>query len=466
MAISDIIVIALLALFGVIGVLIAVKKSALSLAAFVLAFVVAFFLSTVVAEAMMNIDAIRLFVIGGDGWSLYTWIHGGIGESLSAHYPVDFAALEAGAENPTALGTNFYAPIIEIIKGYGGYSAQFTIDQGLSLYLAFLMFSAIIGVALFIVIRLLLMIVTAIIKSFIDKRKTAATRLFGLVVGMVQGLGVSLAVLITLSTMGGLTFVSAFDTMSSDIQNSVIATHVNDWAYGMRNSLMLPNADMYGRIVELSGFTVKEEDKSDDLGTRLIGKDLEMYNDFYNLNYLNDNPYYETTDGYGVEPEDKAKDMFDYTLYTDSGFDRAVKAITEYNAAAAEKIKTSGTLIDLGMNSEKITLYLEYIHDGKNSIHNIWRGNNGNQQPIYVLLTNYENYIDNNKALTTESAIQAANAELTNQFNVIKNEFSRLKEQYNNITEFFGALDFDSLLPAEAYQIPAPAPEDVPVVAE
>lgn len=453
MAISDIIVIALLALFGVIGVLIAVKKSLLSLAAFLVAFVIAFFLSTVVAEALMGIEGIRTFVIGGDGWSLYTWIHGGIGESVSAHYPIDWTTLELlPDQTPTALGTNFYAPILEIVKGFG-YTAQFTADQGVSLYLAFIMFSAIVGVALFIVIRLLLIIVTAIIKSFIEKRKSGVARFFGLLVGMVEGFCVSLALMIILSTMGGLTFVEAFNNISGDMETSVIAKHVNGWAYGIRNGVFLPNADMYGRIVELSGFTVKEEDKEDDRGSRLIGKDIEMYNDLYNLNYLNGNPYYTDLEGYGVEPDDKTRDMFDYTLYSDSGFGAAVKAITEFNAASAEKIKEAGSLLNLGMTNTEITLYIEYIHDAKNSIHNIWRGNNGDQQPIFVLLSNYETYIDQNKNLATESAITAANAELTKQYNDLVSEFGRLKDQYNNISEHFGTIDWDEIIPTRAYQI-------------
>lgn len=459
MAISDIILIALVALFGVIGVLVAVKKKALGFAAFVVAFLIAFFLANVVAEALLTIDGVRSFVLGNSGWSLYTWIYGGLGETLNTHYPIDWTTYEM-AGTPTALGTSFFAPIVEIIKNYA-YTPQFTADQGLALYMAFLMFSAIVGTGLFIVIRVILIVVTTMIKAFINhKKKTGATRAFGLLVGMVQGFVVSLVLLVMVSSMGGLLFLNLSSdaespkTIGSDMESSVITKTVGGWAYGVRDALFLPNFDMYGRIVEKSGFTVKEEDVSPGNGTGLIGHDLEMYNYLKNLNYYSGDPYTKNADGYGVEPADKDLYYINYKLYKEMGFGNAVKAILDYNNAAAQIIKDAGTLIDLGMPATKIQTYIEYIHEASNSINNIWRANNGIYDSIYVMLENYNNTLANNKHVTSESAINDANGEFINQYNKIMEQFERIQNQYDNISEFFGPLDISELLPESAYQIP------------
>ena len=450
MAISDIIVIALIALFGVIGVLIAVKKSLLSLAAFIVAFAVAFFMSNVIAEAMLNVGAIRFFVIGNDGWSLYSWINGGLGESLDKHYPIDLATLEMMPDAiPTALGTNFYAPIFEIV-GKFTYSAQFTIGQGVSLYLAFLMFSTIIGIGLFIVVRLILIVVTTIIKAFFGKTKTGAQRGFGLVAGMVQGLVVSIALLIALSAVGGLTFVGAFDSISSDIESSVIAKHVSNWAYAIRNGAHLPDENMYGRIVELSGFTIRQEDKDRTDETDLIGPDLEMYNYLRNLNYINGDPY-KIEDGHGVEPSDKENGRINAAEFEASGFKAAIEAIMAYNDAAAEKIQEAGSLYQMEITGSTVSQYLDYIQTGASSIRNIWKANNSGESPIYTLIYNYQHYIESNRPVG-ESAVTAANAELKNQHRKILEEFEKLEAQYSLISEHFGKLDLSELLPETPYE--------------
>ncbi|MCH5351397.1 MAG: hypothetical protein J1F39_05480 [Clostridiales bacterium] len=463
MAISDIIVIALIALFGVIGVLIAVKRSLLSLGAFVVAFVIAFFLANVVAEALLSIDGVRSFVIGNSGWSLYTWIYGGLSGALEAHYPIDMATYEmVSGGTPTALGTSFFAPIIAIIKDYS-YSAQFTADQGLALYMAFVMFSGIVGVGLFVVIRVILVVVETMIKAFIrDKddngKIPGPARAFGLIAGMVKGFAVSISLLILVSTLGGVLFLNLTSdnespkSIGSDIESSVITKHVTGWGFAARDALFLPNFDMYGRIVEASGLTVKEEHV--DSGKGLIAHDLEMYNYFRNLNYYNGDPYTKNADGYGVEPDNVSEYRFEYKRYKEVYFGNVVRAILEYNDAAADKIKEAGTLVDLGMPANKVQTYLEFIHGSTVSINGIWRGSNGGNNSIYVMLENYRNTLERNKMAESEAVINDVNNELISQHKKIIDEFARLQDQYNNISEFFGALDIMSLLPEHAYQIP------------
>ena len=79
--------------------------------------------------------------------------------------------------------------------------------QGRAIYLAFLIFSALCGVGIFFIARFLLMIVTAIIKSYIGKKKTIGSRLLGFVVSFVQGGIIAFALTLVFSCVGGFAFV-------------------------------------------------------------------------------------------------------------------------------------------------------------------------------------------------------------------------------------------------------------------
>ena len=156
MSYVDIAVIALLVLFAGFGILTGVKKSALSLGAFLIAFLIAFFLAKPVAEGFLNIEGVRNFVLGTKGWSLYSWL-----SSFSSAF----------GNGSDFVNSHFYQPVINIISEFPGYTESFTIAQGQAIYYAFLIFSAIIGVGLYIVARILLCIATMIIKSFIGRQK-------------------------------------------------------------------------------------------------------------------------------------------------------------------------------------------------------------------------------------------------------------------------------------------------------
>ena len=155
MAWIDIAILAIVVLFGVFGVLRGIKKSALSLGAFLVAFVLAFFLANVIAEAMLGIDAVKGFVLGNGvfgeegGFSLANLVYQGLGDN------------RAGIGEGSLLAEYYFNPIAEIIAQS---SVNVTPEQGMAIYIAFIMFSAICGVAIFIVVRFLLMIVTAIVK--------------------------------------------------------------------------------------------------------------------------------------------------------------------------------------------------------------------------------------------------------------------------------------------------------------
>lgn len=434
MSIADIIIISLVALFAVIGVLKGVQKSALSTGAFLVAFVLAFFLSKVVAEALLGVDGIRKFVIGTEGWSLYTWIYGGV-ESINVG-STDF------------ISKNFLEPIINIISKYPGYTDAFTVNNGLALYLAFMTFSAVVGVGIFFVARLLLMIVTMIIKSFIPKRKSAVNRLFGFVVGAVRGAVWSLAFTLLFSVVAGFSFLGFVGDFQKEYETSVVAKHVNTIAYSIKNKFYLPDEDMYMRLVEQSGLVVIEGDDDDD--DKLVGSKADIYVNLYNLNY-SEAPYSIDDKGNITVAEDAESKKINTQLFKDTGFAAAIDAIMAYNEAAAESIK-NGSIDALG-NSELHT-YLDVIQDGDTSIFNIMymNGSTVNGQPLVATkLVNYQTQIERAKLLSDESSVDDANRTLIGMYDEIMADFDKLLEQYRSIAPSFGELTVE--LPVEAVQV-------------
>ncbi len=417
MSIVDIVIIALVAMFIVFGIWKGVQRASLGLGAFLIAFVIAFFLAKVVAEALLGIEGIRKFVLGSDGWSLYTWIRKGIGSSVPSEYVI----------------THYYEPITEIIKGFTGYTATFTPNDGLALYCAFLMFSAIVGVGLFLVARLLLCIATMIIKSYIPRRKSGVNRVFGGLVGAVRGFVWALVLTVVFSTMGGLSFVGGFNKIEKEYEDSVIAQKVNDWGYGIRNKMYLPNADMFARLVDKSGLTIDEEEEPPvDV---LHGDKLDIYNYLLNLNYISGAPYgYDSETGEATFDETGCEKI-NPDAYVGTGLDEVFRAIMAYNEQAATSIG-SGSLDE--MDSGTLIRYKSVLWESNNSIYSILVQDS--------LLTNAQNYvikIDELRRTVTESSLAEDNRKLGVMYDEIKSELNALKSLYGDLEPAFGALEFD-----------------------
>ncbi len=338
----DIGIIALVVLCGLIGVLRGAKKSLLALGAFVVSLLLAFFLSNVVAEAFLGIDAIKNFVVGNGAFesefSLANWIYKGLGENT------------AGIPEDAYLYQHFFAPVQEII---GASTVTFDPVQGRAIYLAFMLFSALCGVGIFFVARFLLMIVTAIVKSYIGKKKSIGSRLLGFGVSFVQGGIAAFAVTLVFTCFGGLAFVPGFGKIENEFEhgNAVFCNHLYTGAYAVRNKLFLPDTEMYGRLI---GIVTGGEEIPDPDTEKLAGNRLELFVDINNLNYKND--------PWSVDPETK-KRVFDGNIaeaivaddYKSVGFDGIMQAILDYNAQTAGIIDDTSKLAEIA-DSEFATL--------------------------------------------------------------------------------------------------------------
>lgn len=411
----DIVFIALTVLLGALGVLKGVKKSGLALGAFLVAFVLAFFLSNVVAEALLNVEGIKRFVLGADGFSLYTWIDKAIGT-------------DSGFTASEFQNTYFYQPIMDIISKNGTETAQLFP----ALYIAFTVFSALCGVCLFFVIRLLLVIVTVIIKSYIGRKKSGLSRLFGLILGAGRGFLWAFAITLVFSSIGGLTFASGLQKAENEFENAVIGRPVYEFAYKVKNKFFLPDWNAYDRILKVSGLTVKDDDTNDP--DELIGQKLDTYCDLMNLNYKSGTPYSSETGKLVVNTENAV--AIDPKYYSQSGFDVAVKAILDYNLAAAESIMSDSFDVD---NVTLSTTYKNAIQTGANSLYNC-------MNKMITDLSNYELKISTSKDLKDEDLIGIANKELKVLYDSIVDTINKMKNNYKSMPAFG---DFSVMLPMQ-----------------
>ncbi len=418
---ADIVILALVALFAVIGVLKGVQKSALSLGAFIVAFLIALFLSNVVAEALLNVEAVRRFVMDGDGFSLYTWIKSGLNSDGASEFIVK----------------NYFNPIASVIAAYKGDMTGF---DPVALYTSFVVFAAIVGVGLFIVARLILCIVTMIIKSYIPRKKSAGNRAFGALVGVVRGAVWAFALCVVFSSLGGLTFTSGLDKAESEFEKSVVGKPFLQFSYDFRNAAILPDTDMFSRIVTASGFAVKPGDEEED---PVKEKRNDLCSSIMNLNYESGFVSYDPLTGQ-VITNDGAKPL-DAQDYTASGFDEAVRAITEYNESMVDAIRSGA--ID-SMTAAELDGYAEVI-DG---IYDVMYGDEVN---LVTTLKNYGNKINeaDNYENADDEVIAEYNATLSGYYDAIISALETLVTKYNSLENIKAA---DGV---GAFALPDPLPE-------
>ncbi|WP_438847195.1 CvpA family protein [Anaerocaecibacter muris] len=420
----DISIIALIVLLGLVGVFKGFKKSVLALGAFLIAFLLAFFLANVIAEALLGIEGVKTFVLGNgfgekSDFSLAKWIYGSLGD---------------GNYSPFLL-ENFYKPIAEIIDKANivGVDAA----QGTALYLAFIMFSAICGVGIFMIARLLLVIVTVIIKSYIGKKKSPLSRLSGFVLGAARGALWAFAITLVFSCFGGLTFMPAFGYVEAEYEHksAVFCQHFNKGAYYIRNKLFLPDKDMYGRLVEL---VFKKENTDDPDAEKLTGARLELFINLSNLNYENQPWIIDQSTQKRVFDENNAN-PYKAADFAEVGFDRAIQAILDYNAQAAAFVDDEVNFTET--TETEFKAYNDIIQTKANSVY-------AKTNALFTALRGYKTDYEYGKTLTETQAIETwNNTTLSNDYNNIRNIINDIADLYNGIEVFDEYPDLTDLIP-------------------
>lgn len=446
----DVAILAAVVLVGVIGIFRGVQKSAVALGAFLVSFILAFFLANVIAEAMLGIDGIKMFVLGdgvGEGaqWSLAKWIYSGI---------------NGIQDDKSFIFVNFYKPIYDIVN-----SAQVAIPAGagvspqavgFSMYGAFMILSAICGVGIFIIVRFLLIIVTVIIKSFIGKKKTALSRVFGFVLGAVRGALWMFAITVVFSCFGGYTFVSGIQSMENEYENNaVVCGYFNEWAYGLRNKLLLPDRDAYGRIVEM---VYKKQAGTDPNAEPLPYERLRVFVGASNAGY-DTNPWSIT---------EQKKRAFDESVaggkertaseFAKTGFDAAIQAILDYNKAIYEKIGNMSDA-DLSKLSTDEFKKMADLFDNNSENDNV----NMRMDNLWKALRDYERDYATLPDKNAPNAESIFNSTLSGDYNAVKLAWNDLKSKYSAYEELFGAFPNNELPEKKTYTDAVEAAKKPPV---
>lgn len=206
MSYIDIVIIALVGLCALIGLWRGFFKTLISFFGLLVSFIIAFFLTKPVVGALLDIDAVKGFVVGSSsgGWSLYGWIYGKF----------------AGISTDGVLGT-LLAPLLKMAESQNVEPAV-----GVSLLLANGLFSIMVCVALFIVIRFILLLFTMFANAMTKgKFLGALNRLLGFVFGAVKGVWHVACLLLIMSFMLGLSFMAP---VREQLDNSVLGAPIYD----------------------------------------------------------------------------------------------------------------------------------------------------------------------------------------------------------------------------------------------
>ncbi len=406
----DIAIIALVVLFGGLGVWKGVQKSALSLGAFLIAFIISFFLAGVVAEALLNIDGIKNFVLGGEGWSLYTWIDKGMGSSPWL--------------DKSFTGSTFFKPMFEVVNNCKSkLPMAFTVHDGVALCAAFTLFAALVGIALFIVVRALLCIATMIIKSYIPRKKSAGNRVGGFFVGAVRGAAWALVITIIFSTVGGLTFASAIDKTEDEYEKSVFGKPFNTVAYSLKNDLFIPDEEQFIRLLNKSGIGAKKDEGEEEKPLTPVEKERNrLYAEIMNLNYKSGSRFTVNETTGALEEHTEITDVINPDDFTEIGFKEHVKAVVEYNNKIGAAIK-SGVI-----NSADIDKIAEYADVRLNIYGYFYGAETGMITPLrdYTAIFTDETF----GTLTEEKPVNDHNKAMKEDYDIIVAAFDGLKTEY------------------------------------
>lgn len=251
MSIADIVIIVVVALMALIGLWKGFFKTVISFCGWFVSMLIAVLTARVVAEALLDIDAVGNFVAGaGEGVSLFTL--------FKRMLPDKLLALKAGAteaEITKALGESVVAslvsPFIGVLRGEMIASSALTVGDGIALGMAGGLFEVIVGFALFIVLRIIMTLLVMFLKSLIDKDKKQGmlSRLGGFAFGAVRG---TLYCAVLLLIVGFMTPFSFMQSLTAEIDKGVLARPIATQVYALSGKIS-SNENYYNKLVLLTG---------------------------------------------------------------------------------------------------------------------------------------------------------------------------------------------------------------------
>jgi uncharacterized membrane protein required for colicin V production len=256
--IADIVVLLLIGGLAIFGFYKGFVKSIVSLASFLVSTIIAFALAKTVANALLSVDTIGNWVAGKEGslYSLAYKIMDGLENITTSQLSLvasDSDALKALFNEQAPWFMKLLYPVLSSALTNTVYLASLSnAREILSLELAYGMFTLLVGIAIFIAIRIIAAVISIFFKSFSDGKKSFIGRLLGAVIGGAKGLLYTLVILCVLSLLSNVSFIQP---ISGYIENSKIASGLSSLSVKI-NTMIIENkedAPRYERMVELFG---------------------------------------------------------------------------------------------------------------------------------------------------------------------------------------------------------------------
>lgn len=241
MSYLDIAFLGIIVLGALLGLWMGFFKSLISFGGWVVAFLLAFFMTSPIVGALLDIAKVKTFVVGnGTAWSLYNWIYLKLPDLSSGFW------------------SKLFKSLIDISQAVAS-DGMGDLKVNVSLLIANGVFSTIIFLALLIVIRALLLLLTMFANAMAkDKMKGTSNRVFGMLVGLVKGCGFSVLLMVILTFIMGLGIMAP---VRSQLDKSVITAPVYTQVSNITDKVMTGGRKRLEFLLHAGGFDRDQADK-------------------------------------------------------------------------------------------------------------------------------------------------------------------------------------------------------------
>lgn len=333
MSYIDIAIIGLVVLTCLVGLWKGFFKTFIGMFGGIIALLLAIFLAKPIAEACVDGFA-RNFVLGETG-SIRSFVGGLLPEAVKGLGQAASVTPEALSE---ALGSGifgfFLKPFSGLLLGNQMVQEALTVYDGITVLLSMLIFSVIVGIALFIIARLLMCLFTMFAKSFArDGKPSGLSRLLGGLLGLARGVLYAGVLLLVASVFTGFPFMSGYN---AELDKSVIAKPVNEFVVKLPDKLF-NDEDLFSKLLDRAGLSKP-------------GDEGEKPNDYQ----MTDAEQQLKADFDDAIPASRLPELLGTEEVGNDLFNQPVEALHAYNRMASDRLASQGVGEDAQENCARL----------------------------------------------------------------------------------------------------------------
>lgn len=249
MSIADIIIITMVAFMALIGLWKGFFKTLITFCGWFISMLFAVLTAGVIAEALLDVESIGNFVAGGDGMSIFSFFYGMLPSQIKS-LPVRASASDIESAIGVGAVGAIIRPFLDVLTKGPIINSSATVGEGIALLLAGGVFEVLVGIAMFIVVRIIMTLLVLFLKSLVSENATGALgRLGGFLLGAVRG-GLYCAVLLLI--VGFLTPFTFMEPVTAEIDNGILARPVAEQVYTL-SAKMTANDNYFNKLLKLRG---------------------------------------------------------------------------------------------------------------------------------------------------------------------------------------------------------------------